>query len=230
LAIVEQMPSERIAKCVHSFCAIASLAALVGGCTGPSHLLPNSDSISAEVKFVNGSGEPILVDDRPEDASLLLGAIAGSVTGRPKETLQTVRIGKLARIGIDLRNFSEAIAPRAATMTATAAASGLQIAPADTKFARASTFLKWKGPPSELTIGFISSDDSSKLTLVFFDRPCRMTGAVNSGEQSTYDYDVTIEEAGLSWLIITPKGSTESTIRVAPATIRPTLLVRPATP
>jgi len=233
---VKRTPSERVTKNIHRgtallfAIAITSLAALVGGCTAPSRLPPTNNSISVAVKFVNDRGDPILADDRPEDASLLLGAIAGATAGPVKGTLQTVDIAKLPTVEIDLRRFSEAIAPQAATMTATDAARGVQIAPADSKFARASTLLKWRGPPSKLNVRFIDSDDSSTLTLFYFDRPCRLTGTVNSGEKSTFVYDVNIEKAGLNWLIFTPKGSTESVIHAAPTTIRPALLIRPATP
>jgi hypothetical protein len=225
--------SERGAKCTHrgialfSAIAITSLATLMAGCTAPSRLPQNNYSISVAVKFVNGSGVPISVYDRPEDASLLLGAIAGAIAGSPKGTLQTVRIAKLPTIEIDTSRFSAAIEPHAATMTATQAAAGLQIAPADTKFARASTLLEWKGTPgSGLHIAFIDSDDSSILTLVFFDRPCRLTGTVKR-DNSTTVYDVTIEKAGLSWLVRTPKGSTESVVHVAQVAIHPTLLIAP---
>jgi hypothetical protein len=233
---VERTPNERVTHCVHrrtlfSTITIASLATVVAGCAAPSRLPPSADSISVAVKFVNAGGDPILPDDRPEDASLRLGAIAGEIAGRPKGTLQTVRIAKLPTIEIDLSSFAAAIERQTATMTATAAAAGLQIAPADTKFARASTFLKWRGPPSGLHITFIDSD-SSNLTLVFFDRPCRLTGTVkrlNSGEKATIVYDVTIEKAGLSWLVTTPTGGTESVIHAAPPAVRPTLVIRPAT-
>jgi hypothetical protein len=238
MTTVERTPNERATRLVHrrsalnSAVAIASLAAVVTGCTAPSHLSPGADSISVAVRFVNGSGNPILAHDRPEDASLLLGAIAGAIAGRPKGTLQTVRIAELPTIGINLSNLSAAIEQEAATMTRTAAGAGLQITPADTKFARASTFLKWRGPPSGLHITFVDSDDSSNLTLVFFDRPCRLTGMVkqvNPDDKATIVFDVTIEKAGLSWLVTTSTGSTESVMHAAPASTRPTLVIRPAT-
>lgn len=220
-------------QCVHggtaliSAIAIVSFATLVAGCTGPSHLSRNNDSIYVAVKFVNGSGVPISANDRPEESSLLLGAIAGAIAGSPKRTLQTVRIAKLPTIEIDLNSFSAAIEPQAATMIATEAAAGLQIAPADTKFARASTLLEWRGTPgSRLHIAFNDADDSSILTLVFLDRPCRLTGTVKR-DHSTTVYDVTIEKAGLSWLVLTPKGSAESVVHAAPVAIHPTLVIAP---
>ena len=232
MAPVKQTASERMPQCAHRWTALFSaivIASLAAGCTGPNSISRSHDSISVAVKFVNGSGDLLLADDRPEEASLLLGAIAGATVGRVNGTLQTVRIAKLPRIEIDLRSFSAAIAPQAATMIAAEAASGVQIAPPDTKFARASALLKSKGPRGRLTVRFINSDDSSTLTLFYFDRPCRLVGSVKDGE-STYVYDVTIEKAGLSWLIFTPKDSTEYVIRAAPAAIRPSLLIRPAAP
>lgn len=195
-----------------------------------SRLPPNNNSIPVAVKFVNASGNAISVYDRPEDASLLLGAIAGAISGNPKRPLQTVRIAKRPTIEIDLGSLAAAIEPQAATITATAAAAGLQVAPADTKIARVSTLLEWKGTPgSQLYIAFVDSDDSAFVTLVFFDRPCRLVGSVKDGKSTTV-YDVTIEKAGLIWLIHTPKDTTgSSVVHAAPATIRPTLLIRPGT-
>ena len=133
-----------------------------------SRLPPNNNSIPVAVKFVNASGNAISVYDRPEDASLLLGAIAGAISGNPKRPLQTVRIAKRPTIEIDLGSLAAAIEPQAATITATAAAAGLQVAPADTKIARVSTLLEWKGTPgSQLYIAFVDSDDSAFVTLVF---------------------------------------------------------------
>jgi hypothetical protein len=142
MTTVGRTPSEGKTQLVHrrsalnSAIAIAALAAVVIGCTAPSRLSPGADSISVAVRFVNGSGNPILADDRPEDASLLLGAIAGAISGSPKGTLQTVRLAKLPTIEINLSRLSVEIEQQAATMTTTAVGAGLQITPADTKFAR----------------------------------------------------------------------------------------------
>ena len=211
---------------------VVSLAAVLAACTAPSRLSSDADSISVAVRFVNAVGDPILADDRPAEVSLLLGAIKGEIAGSQNRTLQTVRIAKLPAIEINFKSLSSAIGQQASTLTSSGSAAGLQVTPADTKFARVSTFLKWRewsGRPS-LNIGFADpDDDSSTLTLVYFDRPCRLTGTVNRlnfGEKTKFSYDVTIEKAGLSWLITIPMGSTESVMRVAPAWMRPTLLIQ----
>jgi hypothetical protein len=92
-----------------------------------------------------------------------------------------------------------------------------------------SSLLEWKSPPGNLHILFVDSDDSRILTLVYFDRPCRLVGSAKNGKSTTV-YDVTIEKAGLSWLIHTPNDTTESLVHAAPVATRPTLLIRPAIP
>jgi len=230
--VTELISSRTVVNCG---IVVVSLVAMLAACTAPSRLPAGSDSISVAVRFVNSAGDPILADDRPVDASLLLGAIAGEIAGSQNRTLQTVRIAELPTIEINLRSLSSAIGQQAATLTSSGVAAGLQVTPADTKFTRVSTFLKWRkwrGRHS-LQIGFADpDDDSSTLTLVYFDRPCRLTGTVERlyrGEKETFVYDVTIEKAGLSWLITIPKGSTESVVRVAPALMRPILLIQVGT-
>ncbi len=190
----------------------ASFAAFVAGCTMPRPS-PNveTDSIVVEAKFIDTKGDPISVDNRPTDSSLTLGAIAGAITGKPTRTLQVVRIAKLSAVEINLDSFAAAVVKQAAPMTPGSADSGLHIDPIDTRFARASTLLNYSGAlPGNLFMGFVDPDSKNPLTLVYFDRPCRLTGVTaiaNTGsEKLTLVYDVTVEKPGLNWLVRTPKG------------------------
>ena len=69
------------------------------------------------------------------------------------------------------------------------------------------------------------------LVLVYFDRPCRLFGAVIShtaaGGARTDNYDVVIEKAGLNWLEMTKVGEdSHLEVRLAPATVRPMVTMR----
>jgi hypothetical protein len=172
------------------------------------------------------------VDNRPADSSLTLGVIPGAIAGKPSRTLQVVRIAKLSVIEINLDSFETATIKQAAPMTAAFAESGLRIDPVDTRFARASTLLKYSGVlPGDLFVEFADQDSKNPLTLVYFDRPCRLTGARaianGGGERLTLVYDVTVEKPGLNWLVRSPQGSNGFVVRTANEPIRKMLVVVP---
>jgi len=228
-------------------CAIvtAFLTAFAGGCTTPrpppiaatdTILRPSpkseSDLVLVEAKFIDIKGDPVSVDNRPANLSLTLGIIPGAIAGKPSRTLQVVRIAKLSEIQINLGTFEAAIIKQAAPMTAAFADSGLRIDPVDTRFARASTLLNYSGVlPGDLFVEFADQESKNPLTLVYFDRPCRLTGAktiANTGsEMLTLVYDVTVEKPGLNWLVRSPKGSNGFVVRTATEPTRKMLVVVP---
>jgi hypothetical protein len=72
-------------------------------------------------------------------------------------------------------------------------------------------------------VRFIDSQTGSTLILVYFDRPCRLSGTVatkipSTREKYAVDYDVSLDSAGWVWL--TEKG-VESRHFVATRAIRP---------
>lgn len=95
---------------------------------------------------------------------------------------------------------------QSATLTDDAATAGWRIDPGDTRLARVATTIAHEGTPG-LMVGFADSDSKSNLLLVFFDRPCRLTGTVlvhaREGQTTTFAIDVIVEKAGLNWLNMT---------------------------
>jgi hypothetical protein len=215
------------------YCGIlaTAVAALTNGCATSNRLTAEANSINVPVKFVDASGETLPMAVRPSSPSLQLGAIGGATAGWPDKTLQTDPITKQSTVQIGLNSFETAIKQQAKTMT-TAAATYLQVVPADTKFARVSTLLTWSGPPSgSLSVAFLDPNDSrNSLGLAFFDRPCRMTGTTTtskSGEKRTLVVDLTITKPGLIWIIVAPDGTDRSVMSVAPGTVHPLLVIAP---
>jgi len=191
-----------------------------------------SASIVVEAKFIDVKGDPVSTNNRPSGSSLTLGIIAGAIGGNPSQTLQVVRIAKLSSIEIDLDSFEAAVIKQAVPMTALFATSGLGIDPVATRFARVSTLLTYSGAHSgDLSVGFVDPDSKKSLTLVYFDRPCRLTGTISiankGGEELTTVYDVTVEKPGLTWLVRTPQGPGAFVMRVADEPIRQMLVVAP---
>ena len=209
---------------------VTSVAALTNGCATANRLAAEADSINVSVKFVDANGDTLPIAERPSNPSLRLGAIGGTTAGWPNKTLQTDPITKQSIVQIDLNSLEAAIEQQAKTMT-TEAARYLQVVPADTKFARVSTLLDWRGPPAgTLSVAFLDPNDSkNSLGLVFFDRPCRMTGTTTSksGEKRTLVVDLTITKPGLTWIVVAPDGTDGSVMSVAPGTMRPLLVIAP---
>jgi hypothetical protein len=206
------------------------LAALATGCS-TARPPPNlkADSILVEARFINIKGDPISVDNRPTDSSLALGVIAGAIGGTPSQTLQVVRIAKMSTIEIDAGAFNAAIIKQAATMSTHFSDSGLRIEPVDTRFARASTLLNYSGVlHGDLSVGFVDPDSKNSLTLVYFDRPCRLTGVITTGnEKLPLKYDVTVDKPGLNWLVRIPADRGGFVMSVANEPIRKMLVVAP---
>jgi hypothetical protein len=192
-----------------------------------------SASIYVEARFIDVKGDLVAVDRRPRGSSLTLGVIPGAISGNPTRVLQVDHIGKESGIEIDLGSFEEAIAGHSAPMTAAFAESGLRVDPVETRFARASTLLTYTGVLREdLLVEFADQDSKNPMTLVYFDRPCHLTGSkatINAAtEKLILTYDVTIEKAGLNWLIRTPNGADGFIYRAAIESIQQMLVVAPA--
>ena len=206
------------------------LVALAAGCsTARPPPNPKADSILVEARFINIKGDSISADKRPADSSLALGAIAGAIAGNPSQTLQVVPIAKMSTIKIDGSAFNSEINKHAATMSAQFSDSGLRVEPLGTLFARASTLLNYSGAlPGNLFVGFVDADSKNSLTLVYFDRPCRLTGVTTTGnEKLPLKYDVTVDKPGLNWLVRIPADGGGFVMRIANEPIRKMLVVAP---
>jgi hypothetical protein len=95
----------------------------------------------------------------------------------------------------------------ATVLTPNALADGLVTAPKETRIARLATVVYQK-PEKGLgrsTFRRIAAHES--LILVYFDRPCYLSGAIHTRE-SEIAYDVNVDKAGLQWLKIVKKSST----------------------
>jgi hypothetical protein len=101
---------------------------------------------------------------------------------------------------------------RATRLTPAAVSVGLTITPSDARLLRIATSLLSEEPQwHSASTNLADSLTKKTLVLVYFDRPCRLSGAViahpSSGGTRTDDYDVIIEKAGLNWLETTKVGA-----------------------
>ncbi len=210
--------------------AIALLLSAVGCTTTPR--LSNIDSglASVPIEFEDYSGRP--TDKGPRESKLWLGAISGEIYGTTQAEFKTLGVGSSATIAVPMSELEKFSAKSATTLTSGAAAAGFTITPSDTRLVRIATSLLSKEPEWH-SAGTNLADSLTKkiLVLVFFDRPCRLSGAVithtSSDGKRTDNFDVVIEKAGLNWLEITKVGEDsylES--RHALTSVRPVVIVR----
>jgi hypothetical protein len=205
--------------------------ALMAGCTTPKRA-PNlaTNSIAVPIRFVDVGGNAISARDRPMNATAMLGVIPGGVFGAPDYSLQTERLGKIPALPINLSDLQVALNEQSSTLTKDAETAGWKIDPADTRLARVATTITHEGT-SGLMVGFVDSASKGNLLLVFFDRPCRVTGTVlvqpREDQTTTFVIDVDIEQAGLNWLKITGDSQGHDVITNTQAPLTPLFVVAP---
>jgi hypothetical protein len=210
---------------------VLAVALMMTGCTTPKRV-PNvaTKSITVPISFVDVSGNAISAKDRPVNATAMLGVIPGGVFGAPHYSLQTERLGKILTLPINLSDLRAALNDQSATLTDDAETAGWRIDPADTRFARVATTITHEGT-SGLMVGFVDSASKSNLLLVFFDRPCRLTGTVvvhaREGQTTTFMIDVIVEKAGLNWLKMTGDSQGHDVITNTQVPANPLFVVAP---
>ncbi len=189
---------------------IALIATTISGCASPKRNVDSAmGSLNVPVSFVDARGHAIPAGDRPDRWSAMLGAVPGEIFGDPHyPPKRTEALGNAATVPINLSTLRAELDQQAATITVAAAKAGWRIDPGDTRFARLATGIT-TDKSRRFGVGFMDSVSKNRLLLVFFDRPCRLTGTVVTPENgtTTYSIDVVVESAGLHWLQIATKGS-----------------------
>lgn len=210
---------------------VLAIAIIIPGCAARSRV-PDAatGSIRVSVRFVSVSGDAISV--RPADATAMLGVIPGAIFGAPHYSLQTERLGEVSTLPVNFSELRTVLNQQSAMIAADATAAGWKIDPGDTRFARVATTISHEGTRAgQLMIGFVDSISKKNLLLVFFDRPCRLTGTVvvhsRDGATTTFAVDVTVDKAGLYWLEMTGDGAGHNVIVNARVPPSPLFVVAP---
>ncbi len=206
--------------------AIGLCLSAVGCTTSPP--VSNSDAglVTVPVEFKDYVAQP--VGKGPQGAQLWLGTIPGQLYGSTQAEFKTIGIGASISVAVPMTELERFSANHARRLTAAAAASGFTITPSDARLARVATgVLSQEALWRSASTGLAESSTKKVLTLVYFDRPCRLSGTVSaSGGARTDDYDVVIEKAGLHLLETTKVTDSHWEIRRAPATARAVVTVR----
>ncbi len=184
------------------------VALAFGGCSGPV-TKPESLAVDPPLKvleisprFVNfaplaadGSGNPLAV-------SYTFPIIEGGISGPPHGTQAwTIADENRATFELDLGHLAGATSGTAAPLTPEARESGVRAVPATTRLFRVGTFVTDSGTGRTIAgaVGFRDSMDDLGLILLFVDRPCVITGTIDStGENARLD--ITFRSAGFHWV------------------------------
>jgi hypothetical protein len=208
---------------------IGLLLSVVGCTTTPR--LPTTDAglVTVPIEFEDYSGQPTVKG--PRDSQLWLGAISGEIYGTTQAEFKTLGIGRSATIVLPMSELERLSARSATVLNSAAAAAGFNLIPSDARLVRVATSLLSEDPVwHSASTNLADAVTKKTLVLVYFDRPCRLSGAVithpASGGTRTDNYDVGIEKAGFTWLETTKVDDSHSEIRRAPASLRPVVTVR----
>jgi hypothetical protein len=182
------------------------------------------------VRFGDVGGDVIGPRERPVKAFVTFGAISGTMLGSAPGPHVAVPIDAVPALSIDMNELQTYMRQHSATITATPGlTSTLTIDPIDTRFARVAHFVRYESAPrAPGPSRFVDSGSKDNLLLVYFDRPCHLTGTLTYGgaEPGSREYDVVIEHAGLNWLAATKKGPGDNSIvRPAPLPVRPVFVI-----
>lgn len=221
----------RLTTCVATALTIAILP--TGCSTDTRHPDAGARPIVVAVNFVDANGNALSGNGRPDNGVAWLGAIPGAFFGKVHPPIQSIRIGARPDFVIDIDQIQAAYGRVATRMTVDAAAYGYKMIPEETRFTRIGTSFSYDGPRrAGLRIRFADSESKNTLELVFFDRPCRITGTIRKPGKDAIEQivDVTIDKAGLTWLELEHSrngADTYDVFRRAPEGLQPLFVVEP---
>ncbi len=177
------------------------------------------DKMTFRLGYFSRELTPIADPSLPSKVSFRIGLIAGNLYGKVNSP---VLVQYLLTVGepstLDLATMKPTIERLAVPLTDSATRDGLVVIPRETRLARLSTVVAH--PNTEKGVGaasFRGSPPSETLVIVYFDRPCKVSGSVR-GPTATVSYDVTIEKRGVYMLRI---------VRDSPEAARVTMAARP---
>src|SRR4029077_10805246 len=183
--------------------AVVVIAELAGFGLSVCEAQQRGEPVAIPVASYNETGDKLPQDAIPRDLALTLGAIPGKFGGTGGKNFASLRIGREESVRLNLDELSVKVSSQAAELDASPS---LQIRPQGARFARVATGVWFAAKrPVTLSVGFIDSETGHSLTLLYFDRPCRLSGTVfvatPGREPLTDDYDIDVESAGFVWMV-----------------------------
>ncbi len=161
--------------------------------------------LTIAVQYVDTPGMPIADMKAPQVATFRFPLITGALFGFASEgPVFATSVEGRSDFAMDLDSLLSAVAGKARPFSREAIRAGLRIEPRETAVARLGTFAfnPRTEAPLGIQYGFQDPADGAIIVLAYFDRACRIMGAVWSwgGE---YVYSVVISGPGFHWITVT---------------------------
>lgn len=180
------------------------LVLLLSGCAvtgGLSDAERGLTGLQASIEYIDDDNQAIDARFQPGQLVLVFPYVPGQIFGSPgSDILFTVLLTPQGGLQLDLTRALPGLRQGATTLQAGVNTEGLSIRPAGTRLARIGTFPFDAGTLEPLDEGgFIDARTREHMILVYFDRPCVLSGTLRVGEES-YLHDITIPAAGFHFL------------------------------
>ncbi len=186
--------------------------------------------VDLAVEFIWTGGKELRPALRPTQLSLAMGVAPGGFHIKKRFLYIATRpIGHDTSIPWDLGRLTWMFAGKATPVTETAAP-GFEVIPKETRLARLIPGLDF--PAAHLykfMVGLYDADTRNTLQLVYFDRPCHVTGTDtgNTALESAPQLDVQVDAPGWVWVEVRKTGPSTYVEDRVPSP-HPVLLITPA--
>ena len=174
--------------------------------------------LSLTIEYVDTNNDPVAPEYHPDNVVLVFPHIPGEIFGSPSGDpilITPVSVGD--RVVLDLAKAKQALAGELAPLKPGPNTEGLAITPADVQFTRVGTFPHHARTFENIGGGSFTDPVSRKsMILMYFDRPCTLTGAV-AADGSVFHHAINIPQPGFHWIgFDKPRKNEYRLTRVAP--------------
>lgn len=157
--------------------------------------------LNAGVEYIDDDNQTLDARFQPGQLALMFPYVTGQIFGNPgSDMLFTELLTPQGGLHLDLARALPGLARGASTLQASENTEGLSIRPAGTRLARIGTFpfdARTREPLGEG--GFLDARTREHLILVYFDRPCVVSGTLHA-DGAAFRHDITVPAPGFHFL------------------------------
>jgi len=153
---------------------------------------------TAEIEQKRGQEKTIFLE-----LGVIPGAIYGSPLNEPKWYFDLYN--KNLNPALDISEVEDNLKKYAKELSQFGFSKGMNVAPADTKLVRVSTFGVDLPAKRYLPSGAFINKNADFVILVYFDRPCSITGDADFGDEGIFRHKIEVPSAGLYQVIAKKK-------------------------
>jgi hypothetical protein len=193
------------------FFAFAVLV-IVTGCAVPRAgiIMPDGSTVYTlhpRLEFVDTQGRPVPSVQNTRKILVIFAVIPGEIYGEVRGgPVQVIRADMNHPFPLDLGDMVADIRRKAESLQTDFGATGLVVAPPNTRFARIATMAADEETQMVFGAGFLDSASRDGLILVYVDRACTITGTQHMmGDDRRFD--VTLRAPGFHWIRVAGVGT-----------------------